>query len=228
MLIFYVSTLHLWGRTLAKYPQDRALAYADDGYIKAKVRVTLQVLVDLKCVLERMLDFTSTSQRHPSSSPKVSLSRLRLIKLKTSPWTNPHSRLRSVGMFHWLSFTRQVSLTSMSGTDAFVQNFVAKKCREIIDDVEKLDATPDGFIHYQLLRFCQATRLQYLNDNNFKITDSLLTKGTKQHADGWDASSKAWSHMVLHLPHAEGGFGVTFNDINKDSVFYTSNSRFVT
>ena len=118
--------------------------------------------------------------------------------------------------------------TSMSGTDAFVQNFVAKKCREIIDDVEKLDATPDGFIHYQLLRFCQATRLQYLNDNNFKITDSLLTKGTKQHADGWDASSKAWSHMVLHLPHAEGGFGVTFNDINKDSVFYTSNSRFVT
>ena len=26
------------------------------------------------------------------------------------------------------------------GTDAFVQSFVAKKCRDIIDDVEKLDA----------------------------------------------------------------------------------------
>ena len=33
--------------------------------------------------------------------------------------------------------------------------------------------------------------------------------------------------MVLHLPHAEGGFGVTFNDITKDAAFYTTTSRFV-
>ena len=39
------------------------------------------------------------------------------------------------------------------GTDAFVQNFVAKTCRAILDDVEKLDDIQDGFIHYQLLRF---------------------------------------------------------------------------
>jgi hypothetical protein len=43
------------------------------------------------------------------------------------------------------------------GTDTFVRNFVAKTCRSIIDDVEKLDAIQDGFIHYQLLRFCQVT-----------------------------------------------------------------------
>ena len=49
------------------------------------------------------------------------------------------------------------------GTDAFVQNFVAKTCRAIIDDVEKLDSIQDGFIHYHLLRFCQTTRLQYIN-----------------------------------------------------------------
>jgi hypothetical protein len=36
-----------------------------------------------------------------------------------------------------------------------------------------------------------------------KIADALLKKGTKQHADGWDASSKDWAHMVLHLSHAE-------------------------
>ena len=51
------------------------------------------------------------------------------------------------------------------GTDVFVQNFVAKTCRSIIDDVEKLDAIQDGFIHYQLLRFCQDTRLQYFNSH---------------------------------------------------------------
>ncbi len=54
-----------------------------------------------------------------------------------------------------------------------------------------------------------------------------LEKGFKQHADGWDAPSKAWAHMVLHLPHAEGGFGVTFNDITIDAAFYISTSHFV-
>jgi hypothetical protein len=33
--------------------------------------------------------------------------------------------------------------------------------------------------------------------------------------------------MVLHLPHAECGFGVTFNDFIKDTVFHTTTSRFV-
>ena len=51
------------------------------------------------------------------------------------------------------------------GTDAFVRSFVAKTCRDFIDDVEKLDAIQDGFIHFQLIRFCQATRLQYINSH---------------------------------------------------------------
>jgi hypothetical protein len=128
------------------------------------------------------------------------------------------------------------------GTDAFVQSFVAKTCRDIIDDVEKLDVIQDIFIHFQILRFCQATRLQYINshimlNNRFvlqqqhvdcKITDSLLKRGTKQYTDGWDTTIKDWSHMVLHLPNAEGGFGVTFNDVTKDTAFYTTTSRFVT
>ena len=76
------------------------------------------------------------------------------------------------------------------GTDTFVQNFVTKTWRDIIDDVEKLDAIQDGFIHYQLLRFCQATRLQYINSHillgnrcvlqqqhvHYKIADALLKK----------------------------------------------------
>jgi hypothetical protein len=51
------------------------------------------------------------------------------------------------------------------GSDAFVQSFVAKKCRDIIDDVEKLDDIQDGFIHFQLIRFCQSTRIQYVNSH---------------------------------------------------------------
>ncbi len=40
-------------------------------------------------------------------------------------------------------------------------------------------------------------------------------------------SSQDWTDMVLHLPHAEGGFGVPFNYVTKDAAFYTTKSRFV-
>jgi hypothetical protein len=30
-------------------------------------------------------------------------------------------------------------------------NFVSKTCRDIIDDVEKLDVIQDGLVHYELL-----------------------------------------------------------------------------
>jgi hypothetical protein len=46
-----------------------------------------------------------------------------------------------------------ISIGVPIGTDVFVRSFVAKTCRDIIDDVEKLDSIKDGFIHYQLFRF---------------------------------------------------------------------------
>jgi hypothetical protein len=63
--------------------------------------------------------------------------------------------------------------------------------------------------------------------NDCKIADTLLKRGTKKHTDGWDSPCKTRSHMVLHLSHTEGVIGVTFNDITKDVVFYTTTSRFV-
>ena len=47
--------------------------------------------------------------------------------------------------------------------DVFVQNFVAKTCRVIIDDVEKLDSIQDGFIHYQILRVSLSDSLEKRN-----------------------------------------------------------------
>jgi hypothetical protein len=38
---------------------------------------------------------------------------------------------------------------------------------------------------------------------------NTLEKGTTQHSDAWDTPTKTLTHMVLHLPHAEGGFGGT-------------------
>ncbi len=65
-----------------------------------------------------------------------------------------------------------------------------------------------------------------------KIADALLKKDTKYHTDGWDSSIRRLTrtghwHMVLHLPHVEGGFGVTFNSVTKDAVFHDTTSPFV-
>ena len=70
------------------------------------------------------------------------------------------------------------------GTDAFIQHFVKDKCQAIeedvpaILDVDKLDNIQDGFIHFQLIRFCQATRLQYLNDNVQLANQIVLQSNT--------------------------------------------------
>ena len=53
MIVFCLTVHHLWGRTLATHNQDAcAVAYADDGYIKAKLSVALEVLSDIKQVLK--------------------------------------------------------------------------------------------------------------------------------------------------------------------------------
>ena len=52
MLIFNLTIHHLWGRVLEKFQEARAVAYADDGYIKGKLSVALQVLAELMHVLK--------------------------------------------------------------------------------------------------------------------------------------------------------------------------------
>ena len=39
------------------------------------------------------------------------------------------------------------------GTETFLNQFVSKTYRDIIEDVEDLDDIQDGFIHYQIIRF---------------------------------------------------------------------------
>ncbi len=43
---------HLWGRVLVKFQDARTIGYTDDGFIKTKLSVTLQVLADLKTVFK--------------------------------------------------------------------------------------------------------------------------------------------------------------------------------
>jgi hypothetical protein len=51
------------------------------------------------------------------------------------------------------------------GTPEFVNAFVRSKAHDIVQDVHKLRIVPDPKIHYDLLRFCQHTRLAFLARN---------------------------------------------------------------
>ena len=81
------------------------------------------------------------------------------------------------------------------GSPEFVQQIVANKAGKIIRDVEKVQVVTDSPIHFHLLRFCQNTRLAYLNRSvppevmvagpcNLKQVDlasvkAILGRGTK-------------------------------------------------
>jgi hypothetical protein len=53
MIVFCLSVHHLCGRTLNQHNQGAwAVLYTDDGYIKAKLSIALEVLSDIKHVLK--------------------------------------------------------------------------------------------------------------------------------------------------------------------------------
>jgi hypothetical protein len=79
------------------------------------------------------------------------------------------------------------------GTDTFVRNFVAKTCRNIIDDVEKLNLNNRCVLQQQNV--------------DCKIVDVLLKRGTKQDTDGWDASSKVWHTLSFTCRMPRGVMG---------------------
>ena len=154
------------------------------------------------------------------------------------------ARLASIkGTITLASFTAEgyVGLGVPLGTNTFVQKFVHDACQKVIDDIDKLDHIEDGFVHYQLLRFCQATRLQYLNshvslDNqqvmqqqhvDYKIAEALLKKGTNDAHQTWAPHHRALVDMANHLPHDHGGFGITSNVISRKATLYTATARFI-
>jgi hypothetical protein len=84
-------------------------------------------------------------------------------------------------------------------------------------------------------------RLQYLNAQidianqnvlqqqhvDWKISNALLKKGTRDAYKTWNQQDRAWVDMRLHESHDEGGFGVSNNTITRHAASYTTNARFV-
>ena len=130
------------------------MAYADDGYIKAKLSVALQVLAELKTVFKE--DAGLELNVHKTVILPKGITQQAAFDVADSILTSTPALTHLTADVTLASFCPEgfVGIGVPIGTDAFVRIFVAKTCRDIIDDVQKLDAIQDGFIHIQLLRFC--------------------------------------------------------------------------
>jgi hypothetical protein len=165
MLIFNLTIHHLWGRVLGKFQETRTVVYTDDGYIKSKLSVALQVLTELKSVFKTdaglELNVSKTSILPTGTTDQDAFDMAQTI-MEATPSLDHLTNDLFVDSFCPKGF---IVIGVPIVTDAFVQSFVSKTCRDIIDDVEKLDVIQDVFIHFQLIRFCQTTRLQYINSH---------------------------------------------------------------
>jgi hypothetical protein len=151
MLIFNLTIHHLWGRVVAKFQEARAIAYADDGYIKAKLSIALQVLAELKAVFKEDAGLELNVSK-TSILPKGTTAQAAFDMAQTIMEATP-SLAHLCNDFLVDSFCPEgfIGIGVPIDTDAFVQSFVVRTCRDIIDDVENLDAIQDGFIHFQLV-----------------------------------------------------------------------------
>ena len=107
---------------------------------KARMSVALQVLAELKRVLKMDagldLNVSKTSVLPKGVTQQAAFDATHNI-INVSSTLTPLSAEVLLASFCPQGF---VGVGVPIGTDAFVQNFVAKTCRAIIDDVEKLDA----------------------------------------------------------------------------------------
>ena len=168
------------------------VAYADDIYLTAKLSVLLPLLATLNKVVPEDTGMSFNIPKTKILVKDMSAADVRRIANDLIQADDSLSNIQALVDRDDVFVADGILTVGVPiGTDAFVSNFVTDKCQQISDDIDKLDPLTDGFVHYQLLRFCQATRLQYLNAHvpqydltsyqqaqvDIKITNALLQKG---------------------------------------------------
>ena len=120
-------------------------------------------------------------------------------------------------------------------TDTYIKEYVKQNCLKIIKDTVKHDPLTDGFVHFQLMKFCVNTRTQYMSAKitlppqehflsaqhvhvDTVIADAILRKGTRGSFRQWDKNDYDLTVTRLQMPHTDGGFGLTPNTIAETSA----------
>ena len=101
----------------------------------------------------------------------------------------------------------------------------------VLTDVAKLDVV----IHFQLLNFCQNTRLAFLGRNtptpliseilaqvDDTIVEAVCRNGTGGGHVDWTPHLRKFANMKMQVPHFRGDFGITPNEGSAISAFYSA------
>ena len=240
MLAFCQTTLHTWGRVMGQHLGERAVAYADDGYFVGRLSAALEILSKLRkgfrddAGLELNIKKTQVLCKVDVADAKAAAQGI----LDNHPEWEDLTDLVTNNRFTKDGF---IGVGVPLGTPAFVETFIKSKCHEIIEDIDLLDDIEDGLVHFKLLRYCQATRLQFINghvalDNqnvlqqqhvDAKIVAALSKKGAGSAGADWTPAIWEWVSMVMHSPHAEGGWGVCANRVSRLAALWNTKARFV-
>ena len=133
------------------------------------------------------------------------------------------------------------------GTPEFVDAFVRSKIDDIQQDVQKLRIIQDPKIHYDLLRFCQHTRIAFLarnvppdvmmkhSDGNpaaptlvqDTIVQAILQRGLGDTFNTLPQHVLEWCGMIVELPHHEGGLAITHLQDSGMAAFYSATANLV-
>jgi hypothetical protein len=163
MIAFAASAHLVLGRILQDFLLAAGAAYADDIYLTVKLSVLLPLLATLNKVVPKDTGMSFNIPKTKILVKDMSAADARRIAKDLIQSNASLSNIQALVDRDDVFVTDGILTVGVPiGTEAFVSNFVTDKCQQISDDIDKLAPLKDGFVHYQLLRFCQATRLQMI------------------------------------------------------------------
>jgi hypothetical protein len=172
MMRYSLSQHPIMGRVFARHRNARGVGFADDLNIYASLKTALKVIVEMRQRLgeDAKLSFNMTKVK--IYIPGVTRERARELVLQHIEQDPSIESLREIYELdlakHELDIITVTGLKCVGvpiATPEFVNAFVRSKAHAIDQDVQKFRIVQDHKIHYDLLLFCQHTRLAFLARN---------------------------------------------------------------
>jgi len=251
---YSLSQHPMWGRVLARHRRARGIAFADDSYIYATLKAALQVLVDIRQRLWEDAKLRFNMSKVKIYIPGVSREHARELILQH---IDSDPSLASLRELYDLDTADPdlgiINVTGLKcagvpiGTPEFVDAFVRSKADDIQQDLQKLRIIQDPKIHYDLLRFCQHTRIAFLARNvppdvmmkhadgnpaaptlvQDAIVQTILQRGLGDNYNTLPRHVLEWCRMIVELPHHEGGLAITPLQASGMAAFYSATANLV-
>jgi hypothetical protein len=195
----FCATIHpVWARVMARHHRARALAFADDGFVRASVVECLQILAELQTAFKDDAKLDICLPKCKLYIKGLTLEEAQEEVLKAVEADPALHSLKDILHNDVVQVEGMVCVGVPIGSPQFVQAFVAKKSKTMVEDVKKLHILTDPGVHFKLVRFCHNTRLAHLSRTlppstmanpacgvqtvDYAVVNEVLAKGTRTRA----------------------------------------------